>query len=64
MPKYNHLFAIAFGVDSDHESDGVTAAELREALDKRIRELRSDDEVLEACSDCGDTIEREEVECV
>jgi len=51
MKKYNHVFDIAFSVESNNEWENVTADELRAALMNRANNLfKSDDaEVLEAC---------------
>jgi hypothetical protein len=46
---YNHAFTIAFSVDTNNEGDKVTASELIEALEKRLKDLiENGDEIIEA----------------
>lgn len=42
MPKYSHVFSIAFTVNSDHPLDAVTADEMRAALERRIADIDSE----------------------
>lgn len=54
MPRYGHMFNVAFSLDSDHpEADDVTPAMLRAALVSRIDDLDEDAEWLHACGLCG-----------
>jgi hypothetical protein len=53
---YSHVFCIAFTVNSPHEGENVTAAELWDALRERLR--MPHDEIIEAC---GLPVETEEV---
>lgn len=58
MPRYNHMFTIAFTVVTENDAENVTAAELREGLQRRLKELRVDgdyDEIIEACALPEDT---------
>jgi len=48
MPKFNHMFTIAFEVKSDHNGPDVTGKELKKALQKRLDNL-SETEMAEAC---------------
>lgn len=57
MPRYNHMFDVAFSLDSDHpEADDVTPAMLRAALVSRINDLDEHAEWMHACGLC-DTYE-------
>jgi hypothetical protein len=57
MPKFNHLFEMAFSLDSDSEdASDVTPAMLRDALLRRIADLDQNADWLEACG-CCDTYE-------
>jgi hypothetical protein len=46
-PKYNHLYALGFSVDSD-DREGATEGEILAALSERLQELRHTGEALEA----------------
>lgn len=60
MPRYNHMFDIAFSLESDDcDAKDVTPAMLRAALLKRIDTLDASGEWLEARGLC-DTYEVEE----
>jgi len=60
MPRYNHMFDVAFSLESNKEDGSdVTHAMLRAALLKRIEDLDASGEWLEACGLC-DTYEVEE----
>ena len=60
MPRYNHMYDVAFTVISNTEDGSdVTPDMLRAALEKRIEVLFSSDEPLEAFGLC-DTYEIEE----
>jgi hypothetical protein len=53
MSKFNHLFEMAFSVDSDSEdASDVTPAMLRDALLRRIADLDQNADWLEACGCC------------
>ena len=57
MPKYNHLFSIAFSVVSeDADANDVTDEMLREALRDRLRCIDEDD-MVNACNNEQDTYE-------
>ena len=59
MTTYNHLFDVAFSLESDDcDAEDVTPAMLRAALLKRIEDLDAADEWLHACGLC-DTYEVE-----
>ena len=60
MPRYNHMFDIAFSLERDKEvgSDG-TPAMLRAALLKRVDTLDESNDWSEACGLC-DTYDVEE----
>jgi hypothetical protein len=59
MPKFNHMYDIAFTVISNTEDGSdVTPAMLRAALLRRAAEL-AEDEFIEACGLC-DTYEMED----
>lgn len=46
----NHMFDVAFSIDSDKDWEEISAEELLEALQKRIDYLKNhEDEVLDAC---------------
>lgn len=50
--KYNHAFTLAFTVITPNDGENVTAQELRDAVSRRLIELRVDgdhDEIIEAC---------------
>jgi hypothetical protein len=60
MPRYNHLFAAAFTVESDDcDAEDVTPDMLRAALLRRIEALDIENGWVEACGLC-DTYENEE----
>jgi hypothetical protein len=68
-PRYNHLCAIAFGVESASPTfDGITPTELVAALYQRINDLRTDltmspkANLTEYIEDLEDTYEIEEPE--
>ena len=57
MPKFNHMFDVAFSLESAKEDGSdVTPAMLRAALMQRIYQLDISDEWEEACGLC-DTYE-------
>lgn len=57
--RFNHAYTIAFEVLSDDENgEDVSAAKLRRALRKRLREL-NDKEMIEACGAPFDTMPRD-----
>ena len=59
MPKFNHLFDVAFEVISNTEDGSdVTPAMLKAALERRIQNLTEHDEWSLACGLC-DTYEME-----
>ena len=62
MPKYNHAFAVAFSIESDHpEGEDVTEQMVIDALQARITYLRYHmNEVLEACGVPWDTYKIED----
>jgi len=43
--KFNHMFDIAFGVDTDNKPDNVTIDELIEALEKRIITIKRERDI-------------------
>lgn len=50
--RYNHVYTIAFSVNTDNLNDEVTAAELIDGLQQRLNDMReSDDEMIAACGD-------------
>ena len=53
---YNHAFDVAFEVVTEHEADEVTEQEIIEALEKRIKTLKKEGNILEAVG-CYDTYE-------
>ncbi len=57
-PKYNHLYLLAFSVDSDDRDGGDPAAILR-ALRRRTHELERTGEILEAVGVPDETIHNE-----
>ena len=57
-PRYNHLFVVAFSVDSDDREGGDAAAILR-ALRRRVHELGQTGEILEAVGVPDETIDYE-----
>ena len=53
MPLFNHMFDVAFSLDSNTEdASDVTHAMLRAALVSRIAELDKNDDWSEACGLC------------
>lgn len=49
--KYEHLFDVCFSISTDKNWDDITAAELAEAIEVRLAQLRnSANEVMEATS--------------
>jgi len=53
MPRYNHMFDIAFSLDSGTpDASDVTPAMLRAALVSRIANLDENADWLEACGLC------------
>lgn len=57
-PKYNHLYVVAFSVDSD-DSEGSDPAKILSALLGRVRELGQTGEILEAVGVPEETIDNE-----
>ena len=57
-PRYNHLYVVAFTVDSD-DRDGGQPAEIMRALWQRVLELEQTGEILEAVGVPDETIDRE-----
>ena len=57
-PRYNHLYALGFSVDSD-DPEGATEAEVLHALWERLIELRQTGEALEAVGVPDETIDYE-----
>lgn len=57
MKKYNHAFTMAFSLNSNNTGDEVTEKELIRALKRRVRELESAGEAIEACGLPYDTYE-------
>lgn len=55
--KYNHMYDVAFTIDTNKEADAVTADELIEALEKRLLQLKYE-RCAEAFGHC-DTMEIE-----
>jgi hypothetical protein len=58
MSKYNHLYLLAFSVDSDDLEGGDPSAIMR-ALRRRVHELERTGEVLEAVGVPDETIDNE-----
>ena len=56
--KYNHLYALGFGVDSDRR-DEATPDEIMRALRVRLLELQRTGEVLEAVGVPDETLDNE-----
>ena len=62
MKKYNHAFAVAFSIDSDHPYGGdITGEQFTAAVQKRIDEINSsgDPEWFEAVGVPYDTYENQ-----
>jgi hypothetical protein len=57
-PRYNHLYVVAFSVDSD-DREGGSPAQIMRALQERVRELEETGEILEAVGVPDETIDRE-----
>ncbi len=58
--KFNHAFDIAFSIESDNPGDEVTAEELIDGLERRLRHLRANgDEIIEACGKPFNSYENE-----
>jgi hypothetical protein len=57
-PRYNHLYALGFSVDSD-DPEGASAEEIMGALRFRLIEMRSTGEVLEAVGVPDETLDNE-----
>jgi hypothetical protein len=57
-PKYNHLYVVAFSVDSDHR-EGGKPAEIMRSLWRRVLELERTGEILEAVGVPDETIDYE-----
>ena len=57
-PRYNHLYALGFSVDSN-DSEGATEAEVLHAIRTRLIELRESGEALEAVGVPDETIDNE-----
>jgi len=57
-PKYNHLYAVGFSVDSNHR-EGATAEEIMAALWDRVEELQRTGEILEAVGVPDETLEND-----
>ncbi len=62
MPRYNHMFLIAFTVVTTNDAESVTADELRAGLRARLADLSlpGSDEIIEACGMPEDTYIEEE----
>lgn len=63
MPKYDHMFDVAFTIQSDHDWDQVTPKEFLLALEKRVADIRAmyvaePEQILE-CFSILDTIEED-----
>ena len=60
MPRYDHVYDLAFSVKSDHpRGDDVTPQMLINALQKRIEDLKQGGEIMEACGVPFETYEIE-----
>ena len=56
MPRYNHMVILAFGVVSEHpEGEDITHEMLKDALQKRIVDMDSEQTWEEACLPIEDT---------
>lgn len=61
MPRFSHVYEIAFTVVSEKEDGSdVTAEMVRGAIARRVQELPNDELVNEAIAGPGDTYEIEE----
>jgi len=56
--RYNHLYVVAFSVDSD-DREGGNPAEIMSALLMRVQELYQTGEILEAVGVPDETIDTE-----
>jgi len=56
---FNHVFEIAFEVDSERDSPDIPVGEIRKALEARLKRLGAvgDDELLEAVGDPVETLD-------
>ena len=62
MPKYEHVFEIAFAVPSmRRDAEDVTPAMLRGALLRRLADLMQDDTQLDLACSLFDTSRKEDV---
>jgi hypothetical protein len=57
-PEYNHLYVLAFSVDSDGR-EGGDPVEIMRALRSRVHELDQTGEILEAVGVPDETIDNE-----
>jgi hypothetical protein len=57
-PRYNHLYVVAFSVDSE-DREGGDSAEIMGALWRRVLELEQTGEILEAVGVPDETIDRQ-----
>ena len=57
-PRYNHLYAVAFSVDSE-DREGGGPGEIMRALRRRVHELELTGEILEAVGVPDETIDNE-----
>jgi hypothetical protein len=55
-PRYNHLYVVAFSVDSE-DREGGASTEIMEALWHRVLELEHTGEILEAVGVPDETID-------
>ena len=55
--KFNHAFELAFSLDTDNPGDEVTKEELLKALKRRVQELETTGEIIEAVGLPYDTYE-------
>ena len=59
--KYNHVYTIAFEIESDHPGEMVPKEEILSGLLRRVVNLMNNsDEILEACGMPSDTYENDE----
>lgn len=62
MPKYNHLFSIAFSVVSNEEdASDVTDTMLHRAIAKRLYDLQGEFDMVNACNNEQDTYEMDDM---
>ena len=57
--KYNHMYDVAFSIESNNEEEDVTVDELIEGVEKRLVQLKSERDI-EAYGYC-DSFEIEDV---